>query len=40
MTRCRNRFALLLCAAMAMVPAMGGELRGNWQSSWLARSAA
>ena len=40
MTRCSNRLALLLCAAMAMVPAMGGELRGNWQSYWLAHSAA
>ena len=40
MTRCSNRLALLLCAAMAMAPAMGGELRGRWQSYWLARSAA
>ena len=40
MTRCSNRLALLLCAAMAMAPAMGGELRGSWQSYWLARSAA
>ena len=40
MTRCSNRFALLLCAAMAMAPAMGGELRGSWQSYWLAHSAA
>ena len=40
MTRCSNRLALLLCAAMAMAPAMGGELRGNWQSYWLAHSAA
>ena len=40
MTRCSNRLALLLCAAMAMAPAMGGELRGSWQSYWLAHSAA
>ena len=40
MTRCSNRLALLLCAAMAMAPVMGGELRGSWQSYWLAHSAA
>lgn len=40
MTGCCNRLALLLCAAMAMAPAAGGELRGSWQGYWLTRSAA
>ncbi len=40
MTGCCNRLAWLLCAAMAMAPAAGGELRGSWQGYWLARSAA